>query len=137
MTCTNVIKGFLGFVALSAAATAIGAAPASIDGRWSNPKDSVVVDIDRCGNAWCGTVVRATAKARADAREGGTTNLIGTRLMSGFVPDDGAYKGRVFLPKRNMHAGGTIRLVGPDTLSVKGCAIAGLLCREQRWHRVR
>ena len=137
MTYPHVIKGFLGFSALTAAATALAAAPASIDGRWSNPKDSVVVDIGRCGAAWCGTIIRATAKARADAREGGTTNLIGTRLMSGFVPDDGAYKGRVFLPKRNMHAGGTIRLVGPDTLSVKGCAIAGLLCREQRWHRVR
>lgn len=124
-------------VALLAASGALAASPGAIEGRWSNPKDSVVVDIDRCGAAYCGTVVRATAKAKADAREGGTANLIGTRLMTGFVADGSGYRGRVFLPKRNMHAGGTIRLVGRDTLAVKGCLVAGILCKEQRWNRVR
>ena len=125
-------------VAASFASAAVAAPAGSIEGRWSNPKGSVVVDVDRCGNAWCGTVVSASAKAKADARAGGTANLVGTRLMRGFVPDGrGGYRGKVFLPKRNMSAGGTIRAVSANAISVKGCAFAGVLCKEQNWHRVR
>ena len=120
------------------AATPLAAnAPAPISGRWSNPKDSVVVEVAPCGAAYCGTVVKATAKAKADARKGGTSNLIGTRLMSGFKPiGGGKYRGKVLLPKRGMHATGTIRLAGRNTLLVEGCALAGIICKEQRWDRV-
>lgn len=126
-------------LALSAAALpAQATAPSPIEGRWSNPKDSVVVDVARCGNAWCGTVSWASAKAKADAREGGIHNLVGTRLMNGFVPAGrGAYKGKVLLPKRGIQAVGTIRQVSANSLSVKGCLVAGMLCKEQRWDRVR
>ena len=51
-------------VALPAAASA----PASVDGRWTNPKRSVIIDVGRCGEAWCGTVVWATPKAKAIAK---------------------------------------------------------------------
>ena len=128
---------FLATFALLSLGTAANAA-ASIEGRWSNPKDSVTVEVAPCGTAYCGTVVDASAKARADARRGGTPNLIGTRLMTGFTPDGkGGWKGRIFLPKHNLHAGGRIRAVGANMLSVKGCALSGLLCKEQRWSRAR
>jgi uncharacterized protein (DUF2147 family) len=29
-----------------------------------------------------------------------------------------------------------VRLLGPDALSVEGCALLGLVCKEQRWTRV-
>ncbi len=120
---------------LSLAAPAI-AAP--IEGRWQNPKDSVIVDVARCGPAtWCGRVSWATAKAKADARKSGTANLIGSRLLSGLRADGkGGYKGRVFLPKRRIHAGANVRVAGGGTLIVKGCAVAGMICKEQRWTRV-
>ena len=120
-------------------ASAAGAASAApIEGHWANPKESVVVNVAPCGNAYCGTVIRASAKAQDDAEEGGTDRLIGTRLMNGFTADGrGGYRGRIFLPKRNMHAGGTIRMLGPNQMVVKGCAFAGMLCRDQNWHRVR
>ena len=132
----RVLGGMAVAIALASAATA--AAPASIEGRWTNPKGSMVIDVDRCGSAYCGTVVSASEKARANARAGGTANLIGKQLISGFVPDGrGGFKGRVFVPKYNVHAGGSARLVGANTLAVKGCAVAGVLCKEQTWHRVR
>jgi len=82
-------------------------------------------------------VTRASAKSKADARQGGTENLVGTRLMSGFTPDGkGGFKGKVLLPKRGIHATGTIRQDGNNAMLVKGCAIAGLACKEQRWTRV-
>lgn len=122
---------------LSLAAPLAANAPAPIAGRWSNPSDSVVVEVAPCGPAYCGTVVQATAKAKRDAQKGGTTHLVGTRLMSGFKPiGGGKYKGKVLLPKRGMHASGTIRMAGRNTLLVEGCALGGLVCKEQRWDRV-
>lgn len=121
-----------------AIATAAGAQPASpIEGQWTNPKGSVVIEMTKCGPAYCGKVVQASPKAKADARAGGTPDLVGKNLLSGFVPDGkGGWTGRVFLPKHNMHATGTIRAVGTGQLSVRGCAIAGLVCKEQLWRRV-
>lgn len=126
---------FMPLIALSAAAFAQPAAP--IEGQWTNPKGSVVIEMSKCGAAYCGKVISASPEAKADARAGGTPNLVGRNLLSGFTPDGkGGWTGRVFLPKRNMHATGTIRALGSDQLSVKGCALVGLVCKEQRWRRV-
>ena len=122
----------LGTVPAAAASSAV-----SVEGRWTNPKRSVIIEVARCGEAYCGTVVWATAKAKANARKGGTENLIGTRLVTGARPvGNGTYKGRGFVPKQNIHSSATIRQVGPNTMTVKGCALAGLICKEQRWTRV-
>lgn len=131
---------FLAFALLFLAAVPVAAqasAP-SVEGRWTNPKRSVVIDVARCGPAWCGTVVWATPKAKANARKGGTRSLIGTRILSGARPiGPNTYKGRAFVPRRNIHSSATIRQTGPNAMVVEGCALAGLLCKEQRWIRVR
>ena len=112
-------------------------ASASVEGRWTNPRRSVVIEVGRCGQAWCGTVVWATPKAKRNAAKGGTENLIGTRILSGARPvGPNVYKGRGFVPKRNIYAPATIRQTGPNTMVVEGCTLAGLLCKEQRWTRV-
>lgn len=113
-------------------------AQAAIEGQWKNPRGSVVVHLGPCGKALCGVVVDATEKAKATARKGGTPNLIGTRILSNLrETGDGTFRGQAFDPKRNIHAPATVRLVGPDALEVRGCAIAGsFLCKEQRWTRV-
>ena len=113
------------------------AAAQSLEGRWANPKRSVIVDIDRCGQAYCGRVVQASEKAKANARKGGTRNLIGTQVLSGLRPvGNGRYKGKVFVPKRKIYASATVRQVGANVMEVEGCALAGLICDEQRWVRV-
>lgn len=129
-------KTNLVLLALSVAATA--GTPASLEGHWKNPKGSVTVRIATCGNAICGVVVDATEKAKATARKGGTPNLIGTRILSGLRPTgDGSFKGQAFDPKRNIRAPATVRVVGPDAIQVRGCALAGMfICKEQRWTRV-
>jgi uncharacterized protein (DUF2147 family) len=128
---------FLAFALLFLAAVP-ASAQASVEGRWTNPKRSVVIEVGRCGSAWCGTVVWATPKAKANARKGGTENLIGTRILSGARPvRPNVYKGRGFVPRRNIRSSATIRQTGPNTMVVEGCALAGLLCKEQRWTRVR
>lgn len=121
---------------LAIAAPAAAAAP-SVEGTWANPKRSVVVKVAACGSALCGTVVKASDKAKAKAREGGTASLIGTRILNNLKPaGQGTFKGQGFDPKRNIRAPATIRLLGPNAIEVRGCAVIGLLCKEQRWTRV-
>lgn len=128
---------FASIAALALVATAAPAtAAAQVEGRWANPKRSVIIEVAPCSSGYCGTVVWATEKAKANARKGGTQNLIGTQLISGVKPaGNGTYKGRGFVPKQNIRAPATIRVAGPDTMVVKGCAL-GIFCKEQRWTRV-
>ena len=120
---------------IAAPTAAIAKAP--IEGRWVNPKGSVTVRIAACGEAFCGTVIDASAKAKATARKGGTPNLVGTQVMSDLRPKgNGTYSGRAFDPKRNIRAPATIRITGSSTLVVRGCLIKGVICKEQRWTKV-
>ena len=125
------------FVLLAAAVPVTASAQAALEGHWRNPKGSVIVSVAPCGNSYCGTVVQASAKAKATARRGGTPNLIGTQILSSMRPiGDGTYKGVAFDPKRNIRAPATIRLLGSETLVIKGCVISGFICKEQRWTRI-
>jgi uncharacterized protein (DUF2147 family) len=123
---------------LLAAAVPIASAQAALEGQWRNIKGSVTVKVVPCGNALCANVVDATAKAKAGARKGGTPNLIGTRILTGLRPTgNGTYKGLAFDPKRNIRVPATVRIVGPNAIEVRGCALAGMfICKEQRWTRV-
>ncbi len=124
-------------VALLSLASTAGAAP-SIAGKWRNPKDSVVVDVAPCGGgAYCGTIARASEKFKAGARKGGTPNVVGSKLLTGLKPDGkGGYRGKAYIPKYRVHATATVRSAGANVMVVKGCALAGLACKEQRWTRV-
>ena len=119
--------------ALAAPAAATAGSP--LEGRWRNGK--MEIEIDRCGQALCGTIVKASAKAQAKAQKGSGTELIGARLIENIRPTGAnSYKARVFLADRNMHATGTIRQVSNDRLAVRGCALL-VLCRSATWDRVR
>ena len=117
---------------LLAATVPVGAsAEAALEGKWANPKHSVIVNVARCGDAYCGTVSWASAKNR----EKGTTP--GTRVLSNLKPlGDGVYRGLAYEPKRKISGSATVRQDGPNVMVVKGCAVMGLLCKEQRWTRV-
>lgn len=132
------MKRFILSIAAAAAALA-ASAPANaqaLEGKWSNPKRSVIVNVARCGDAYCGTVSWASAKNREKVAEDGR-KLIGTRILSDLRPaGNGVYKGRAFEPKRNIRGSATVRQVGPNVMVVQGCAVLGVLCKEQRWTRV-
>ena len=120
------------FLVLFAATVPVTAqAQAALEGRWANPKRSVIVSVARCGDALCGTVSWATPKNK----DRGVTP--GTRVLSDLKPlGGGLYRGRALEPKRNISGSATVRQDGPNVMVVKGCAVMGLLCKEQRWTRV-
>ena len=118
-------------LALLAAALPAVASAQALEGKWANPKRSVIVNVMRCGDALCGTVSWASPKNK----QKGVTP--GTRVLTGLKPlGDGVYRGRALEPKRNISGSATVRQQGPNVMVVKGCAVAGLFCREQRWTRV-
>lgn len=110
-------------------AAALGQAP--LEGRWANPHHTVIVNVARCGTAYCGTVTWASVKNRAAGTAPGTRVLNGLRATG-----DGTYEGKAFEPKRKIHGSAVVRQEGPNVMVVKGCAVLGLFCKEQRWTRV-
>lgn len=105
--------------------------------EWRNPKDSVRIRLTPCGQERvCGTVIWASDKAKADARKGGTENLVGLDLFREFRRvSPGRYKGRVFVPDLNRTFSGQMQIQG-DSMIGKGCVLGGLFCKQQVWTRI-
>jgi uncharacterized protein (DUF2147 family) len=140
------IKSFLvGLTAAASLAAGLAAvSPASAqdapftNGVWRNPKNSVHVEIKPCGGGRaCGVVVWANDDAQADARKGGTPELVGLQLLRDFqLQKNGSWKGKVFVPDLNMNFNGTADFPDATTMKAKGCLIGGFLCKSQTWRRV-
>lgn len=132
--------------AFAAAAALLGLAgpavaqPAVVDpfGVWRNPKDNVRVEIRPCGAAACGTVIWASPKAKAKAREAGTSSLVGTQVLKNLEldPRHGVWRGKVFVPELNRNFSGVAEPVDATRLRAKGCVIGGLLCKSQVWTKI-
>jgi len=116
-----------------------GAPPeAPIASEWRNPSNSVHVRIDQCGGALCGTITWASDKAIADAKRGGTSQLIGTRLFRDLKPaGNGKWSGKVFVPDIRQTFSGTVQFQNGDKMVGKGCVLFGVICKSQTWSRVR
>jgi uncharacterized protein (DUF2147 family) len=130
----------LGAVLLASApvrAAAASADDASIFGVWRNPKNSVHVEIRPCGEAACGFVVWANAKAKADAKEGSGKDLVGMELLHDLSrTSSGSWKGKVFVPDLNITLTGIAKPIDANQLEAKGCVLGRLICKGQTWVRI-
>ena len=120
-------------IAIFAAALALPASAhaGSIEGKWKSAKGTMIVNVAPCGNSHCGTVIWAAERHR---KKGVT---IGARVLTNLhAVGDGVYKGRAFDPRHKISGQATIRQAGPNAMIVRGCAIAGVICKENRWTRV-
>lgn len=136
------MKSFLVVLTAIAGLTAAATSPASAQdapftyGVWRNPKNTVHVEIKPCGGGRaCGNVIWANDDAKADARKGGTPNLIGLQLLRDFqLQKNGSWRGKVFVPDLNMTLSGTADFPDATTMKAKGCLL--LFCKSQTWRRV-
>jgi uncharacterized protein (DUF2147 family) len=109
----------------------------TFEGHWANPRHSTIVNVSHCdGNYYCAVVLKASEKAQANARKGGTMHFIGTEILRVRPAGDGLFKGTAFDPESNMHVTATVRVLGPGEMEIKGCALLGLVCQAQRWTKV-
>lgn len=106
-------------------------------GIWRNPQNSVHVRSEHCGAGMCGTVVWANDKAKADAKKGGTADIIGLPLFRDFRRDtNGEWRGKVFVPDIRKTFSGTIKVMDENTLIGTGCLIGRVGCKSQTWTRI-
>lgn len=107
-------------------------------GIWRNTQNSVHIEARHCGASMCGKVVWANAKAIADARRGGTANLVGTDLFRDFRKDKkGQWRGKVFVPDINKTFSGTVVLIDANTAKGSGCLVGRVGCRSQTLTRIK
>ncbi|WP_068077340.1 DUF2147 domain-containing protein [Novosphingobium lentum] len=122
---------------LAAPVPSAAQADAVLWGQWRNPRGSVDVQIASCGPALCGTVVRASAAAVADARAGGTAQLVGRELMHGYRHDGpNRWSGTVYVPDVGQSFSSHIQLVDRDHARIAGCLLGRFLCKSQVWRRL-
>jgi uncharacterized protein (DUF2147 family) len=124
-------------LAAAFAGAAVAAHADALEGHWANPKRTTMVKVSRCdGGAYCAVVVKASAKAQANARKGGTAHFIGTEILRVSPAGNGQFKGKAFDPESNMHVAATVRMVGPGVMELRGCAFLGMICESQRWTKL-
>ena len=124
-------------IALACATSAAAKPSSDFEGHWTNPKHTTVVNVSRCdGEYYCAVVLKASAKAQANARKGGTIHFIGTRILHVRPAGEGTFKGTAFDPESNMNVNATVTVLNPGEMEVKGCALLGLVCQAQRWTKV-
>jgi uncharacterized protein (DUF2147 family) len=130
-------RRFAALLALACAAAPAAAQSDGFEGHWANPKHTTIVNVSRCGgNDYCAVVLKASAKAQANARKGGTLHFVGTEILRVHPAGDGVFKGTAFDPESNMHVSATVRVLGAGAMEIKGCALLGLVCESQRWTKV-
>lgn len=111
--------------------------PQSVGGLWLNPHGSVAVKTDACQDKLCGWIVWASPEALQDAKDSGIDQLIGTELLSDYVPKQpGIWSGSVYVPDMGHHFSSTITQLSATELKVQGCLIGGFICKSQIWQRI-
>ena len=130
---------------LSVIAAPAVAQDASIVGRWRTTAENGVVEIQRCGQAYCGRLVDAAPlrrnPAQTDVRNRDANlrsrPLQGLAVLRNFSGGPTVWSGGpLYDPDSGQNAGsGRLTLIDANKLSVRGC-IAPLLCRTQTWTRI-
>jgi uncharacterized protein (DUF2147 family) len=146
----NVLTSVAAITALTAAI--LGAvAPASAGdpaGKWLTKDGNATVNIARCGEAMCGTIVAlkepndpASGKPKTDGNNPDAAkrsrSIIGLQMFEmkpGTTADQ--WDGQLYNAEDGKTYTGSITLTGATTLDLKGCAFA-LLCKTQTWTRTK
>lgn len=122
-------------LALAAQATTPNAM-SSIQGMWRSPGGNSIISISSCGESLCGTVAWASDKGKKDAAKT-TGQLVGTQLLTELQEDkNGVWRGKLFIPDKNMHVTAKIERVTDQQLKVSGCAVGRALCKSTLWAKV-
>ncbi|MEM6578447.1 MAG: DUF2147 domain-containing protein [Pseudomonadota bacterium] len=128
-------RHILVFAALVLSASAAHAAD-PLEGFWRTSADdngnSGIIHVQPCGNALCGTLVKAYDAA---GKEWQSPNL-GRQIISQTVSTgNGGYKGRVYSPDRGKTYNSRLKMNG-TALKVSGCVLG--ICRDGGvWQKVK
>ncbi|NTJ43079.1 DUF2147 domain-containing protein [Agrobacterium larrymoorei] len=104
------------------------AAAADINGQWARGDGNAKVEIAPCGSDICAIntwIKPGTPKEKS-----------GDKLVMSIKPSsDGEYSGTAFDPQRDLTYKITVSVKG-DSMTTKGCVLAGILCKGVSWTRI-
>ena len=128
-----------------ASSTASQATAADITGVWLAQSRGAHIEIDRCGDSFCGKIVSATPAQSnpllLDIHNKDPSlrsrRMIGTTFMDGFTGGPVKWTGgRLYNPGDGNFYRGMLTLIDNDHLQLKGCAF-WFLCKSQTWTRLK
>ncbi len=132
-------------VALAAAAAAHAQSADAIVGTWRTADGQGDVEIERCGDAFCGSLVRVEVEGVDVPRDVNNPDpdqrrrrLKGLRIVSGLEYDGGGEwkDGSIYDPDSGHTYKARAELEGPDTLKLRGYVLVPLFGRTETWYRV-
>ena len=102
------------------APSAVQAQPrAPIEGNWKKPIGSAIITVAPCGDLLCGKVAWASARGQREASTG-TSNVVGTTVLTGFKQTGSRWTGRLFIPDDNVHVSAKLQLLSERQLKLTG-----------------
>jgi uncharacterized protein (DUF2147 family) len=116
-------------------------------GNWMTENGKAKVAIASCGSALCGNIVAltepndpATGTPKTDKNNPDAAKrvrpMLGVQIVIGMKPDSAdKWKGEVYNAEDGKTYSGSITLVNATTLTLQGCALGGLICKNQTWTR--
>src|SRR4051812_33317621 len=119
------MKRILAMTAILALCSAATASAADIDGQWARGDGNAKVRIAPCGSDICAT--------NTWIKPGTRSEKTGDKLVMTIKPGGtGEYSGSAFDPQRDMTYKITVTVKG-DSMTTRGCVIAGLICKDVNW----
>lgn len=123
------MKTALKYAVCMFALSAVTASAADISGQWARGDGNAKVQISPCGSDICAT--------NTWIKPGTPKENTGDRLVMSIKPTaDGEYAGTAFDPQRDLTYKLTVSVKG-DTMTTKGCVLAGILCKDVNWSRIK
>lgn len=126
-----------------AASSSVAAGASSPVGIWLTPEDHGQIEVYPCGGKLCGKILisdklRANPGLKDEANKDPALRnrpLKGLVIMTGFNGGPARWTGgAIYRPQDGGTYQGTIDLVEPVTLKLKGCVVAPI-CQTQTWKR--
>ncbi len=107
-----------------AAGTATVASAADPTGTWTRPSTGAKISFYDCGGKLCAKVVGVKDQTKKD--------MVGKVIMTGATKSgENAWKGDLINLEDGNTYSGTVTLVSAGALNLKGCALAGLVCKDE------
>lgn len=137
----------LATLAVLSAAAATPAAAGDARGNWMTDDGKAKIAIVNCGAALCGHIVAltepidpATGKPRTDTNNPDaakrTRPMVGVQIVIDMKPDSAdKWSGQVYNAEDGKTYSGSITLRDARTLTLQGCALGGLICKNKTWTR--
>jgi uncharacterized protein (DUF2147 family) len=114
-------------------------------GIWFTAEKDAKIQIAKCGNAYCGTIVwldrpldPTTGKPTLDKQNPDASKrkrpLMGMAILTGMHPNgQNKWSGPIYNAEDGNNYDGHISVAGPTTLKVEGCLFN--VCQAQNWTR--